>query len=129
MRLTITMLALLILAGCSIGPMPSASVTTTNPVWQNYFKLAYDVEGQGDSRKVSGYVINDYGSPMAHIQLLVQALDPQENVVNQRIVMLPGTLGGFGRSYFEVRGMPAAEKYRVTVWAFDRVEGGGQRFP
>jgi hypothetical protein len=116
------------LVGCSIGPMPSATVTTANPVAQNYFKLQYGVEGTGASRTVSGYVINEYGAPMARVQLLVQALDAADTVLAQKIQFVPGTLPPFGRSYFEIRKLPPADKYRVTVWAFDRVESG-DRWP
>ena len=30
-----------------------------------------------------------------------------------------------GRAYFEVPKMPVAAQYRVTVWSFDRLKGGG----
>jgi hypothetical protein len=119
--------ALLLFAGC-VGPMPSATVTTANPVWQTYFKIAYDVENRGEQRKISGYVINEYGAAMSSVQVLAQALDASEQVLAQKIVYLPGVLPGFGRSYFEVGGLPPAPNYRVTVWSFDRIESDG-KFP
>lgn len=127
-HLTVVSAALFLLAGC-VGPMPSATVTTANPVWQNYFKIAYDVENRGEQRTISGYVINEYGAPMRGVQVLAQALDASDQVLAQRIVQLPGVLPGFGRSYFQVGGLPPAPNYRVTVWSFDRIEGGGSRFP
>jgi len=30
---------------------------------------------------------------------------------------------GFGRSYYEIPGLPAADHYRVTVWSYERVQG------
>ena len=121
MRFAVLLLTLLA-AGCSVGPTPSASTTTAHPEWQHYFKLAYDVQPQGDARKVSGYIVNTYGVAMKNVQLLVQALDPSENVVAQRLTWVPGGVPGFGRSYFQIGGLPAADKYRVTVWSFERVE-------
>ena len=29
---------------------------------------------------------------------------------------------GFGRVYYEVPGMPPADHYRVTVWAYERIQ-------
>ena len=132
MRLAIPMFAMLALVGCtSVGPTPSASMTTSNPAWEHYFKVAYDVTPQGEARKVSGYVHNSYGVHMKNVRLLVQGLDTTENVVTQQLAWVPGGVPGFGRSYFEVARLPAAEKYRVTVWSFERVESGssGGAFP
>src|SRR5687768_15209903 len=121
MRFAILMLTLFV-SGCSVGPMPSASTTTAHPEWQHYFKLVYDVRSQGNARTVSGYIVNDYGVAMKNVRLLVQALDPSENVVTQHLAWVPGGVPGFGRSYFQVGGLPVADKYRVTVWSFERVE-------
>ena len=132
MRLAIPILAVLTLVGCtSVGPMPSASTTTSNPAWEHYFTVAYDVSPQGEARKVSGYVHNSYGVHMKNVRLLVQGLDTSETVVAQQLAWVPGGVPGFGRSYFEVGRLPAAEKYRVTVWSFERVESGssGGAFP
>ena len=109
------------LAGCG-GMAPSAATTTANPVWQSYFRVDYNVATRGERRTVDGYVNNTYGAPMGSVQLLVQGLDTANNVVAQRLVQVPGIIGPFGRSYFEVRNLPPAEQYRVTVWAFDRIE-------
>jgi hypothetical protein len=73
-------------------------------------------------RKVSGYVMNEYGAPMKNVQLLVQALDENNKVVGQKLVWLGGVLSGFDRRYFEVTGLPPAKDYRVSVWAYDRIE-------
>lgn len=125
----IPIVALLVLAGCSVGPMPSASTTTANPAWQHYFKVAYDVQPQGEARKLSGYLTNEYGVAMKNVRLLVQGLDTTDNVVTQRLAWVPGGVPAFGRSYFEVGRLPAAEKYRVTVWSFDRLETPSGTWP
>jgi hypothetical protein len=42
---------------------------------------------------------------------------------------VPGVVPGFGRAYFEVPKMPKADAYRVTVWSYERIEGGDRVFP
>jgi hypothetical protein len=116
--------ALALMAGCSVGPMPSATITTADPSWQHYFTVTYGVAQKGETRTLDGYVINKYGQDMARVQLLVQALDTGDKVVTQRLVPLAGMIDPFGRRYFEVRGMPPAEKYVVSVWSYERVERG-----
>ena len=123
-RIVVGFGAIALAAGCRVGPMPSAAVTSADPSWQHYFKVTYGVTQTGDTRTIDGYVVSQYGTPMTRVQLLVQALDAGEKVVTQRLVPLFGTLEPFGRSYFEVRRMPPAEKYAVSVWAYDRVERG-----
>jgi hypothetical protein len=122
MRIAILILALLVTGCTAVGPVPSASTTTAHPEWQHYFKITYDVQPYGEARRVSGYIMNDYGVAMRNVQLLVQALDPGENLVAQRLTWVPGGVPGFGRTFFQVAGLPVADKYRVTVWSFERVE-------
>jgi hypothetical protein len=123
-RIVVVLGAIALTAGCSVGPMPSAAVTSADPSWQHYFKVTYGVTDKGDSRTIDGYVISQYGTPMTRVQILVQALDAGDKVTTQRLVPLFGTLEPFGRSYFEVRRMPPAEKYAVSVWSYERVERG-----
>jgi hypothetical protein len=52
------------------------------------------------------------------LRLLAQALDASGAVVGQRISWVPGGVGGFQRAYFEISGLPQAERYRVSVWKY-----------
>src|SRR5262249_54416796 len=45
-----------------------------------------------------------------------QAVDSTGAVLGQRIAYVPGGVGGFGRAYFIVPGLPIADSYRVSVW-------------
>jgi hypothetical protein len=82
----------------------------------------------GESRRLSGYVENTYGEAAAKVQLLGQALSQSGDVVGQRLQWVHGAIPGFGRVYYEIPGMPAADHYRVTVWSYERIQapdGGG----
>ncbi len=62
---------------------------------------------------------------MTRVQLLAQALDASGNVIGQRLEWGPEVIPALGRVYFEIPKMPPAAQYRVTVWAYDRLKGGG----
>jgi hypothetical protein len=125
-RRLITAVALVLAAsGCATPETtPSASITTLMPGSERFFRVNWDVRAErGESRRLSGYVENTYGEAVDRVQLLGQALDGSGAVVGQRLQWVLGAIPGFGRVYYEIPGMPAAEHYRVTVWAFDRVQG------
>jgi hypothetical protein len=115
----VLLLAALSLTGCtSFGPNPSAEFTTLSPAWPRWFTLDWTPRPEpGGTSTVSGYVQNALGEEAIEVQLLTQALDKSGAVVGQRITWA-GNVPGFARTYFEVRHLPAAETYRVSVWAF-----------
>src|SRR5207248_563000 len=94
---------------------------------ERWFKLSWEAtpEKQGDLRRLRGYVENTYGEAAGRVQLLGQALDASGAVVGQKISWLSGTVGGFGRVYFEIPNMPPADHYRVTVWTYERIQAPG----
>jgi hypothetical protein len=111
-------------ACATVDTTPSAKVTTLMPGSERWFKINWDVSPErGDSRRISGYVENTYGEAAGRVQLLGQALDSSGGLVDQRLQWVHGAIPGFGRVYYEIRGMPAADHYRVTVWAFERIQG------
>ncbi|MBI1735982.1 MAG: hypothetical protein HYR51_12475 [Candidatus Rokubacteria bacterium] len=114
----------LVLSACAgTGLRPTAEVTSTVPSWQNWFKLDWALDPEsGARRRITGYVYNEYGEAAYNVQLLTQALDKAGAVVHQRIDWAGG-IPPMSRSYFEVRNLPPAEQYRVTVWAFDFRQG------
>jgi hypothetical protein len=105
------------------GVSPSASVTTAIQGWEHYFKLDWTAQAKPDGREIDGYVYNKYGSPAANVQVLAQALDAAGNVVGQKLAWVHGVVPPLNRSYFRVAGLPPANAYRVSVWAFDWVQG------
>jgi hypothetical protein len=115
-----------VLTACGLTthyPVPSGPMTTLIPGWERYFSIEWTVEPeQQGSRRLDGYVFNQYGEYAADVRLLVQALDASGAVVDQRIVWGPIGVGGFGRAYFDVRHLPAADHYQVFVWDYRRIQ-------
>lgn len=118
--------AFIVVGGCAGAPglTPSASVTTTTLGWEHYFKIDWGLEpGPADSRAAAGYVYNEYGRRAENVQILAQALDASGNVIGQRLAWVPGGVPALSRGYFKVGPLPPADAYRVSVWAFDFLEG------
>ena len=113
----------LLLAGCTTAAItPSATVTTLAPDAERWFRLSWEPvpENDGVHVRLRGYLENTYGEAAGRVQLLAQALDTSGNVVDQKIVWVPGAVPAFDRVYYEIPSMRAANRYRVTVWAYER---------
>jgi hypothetical protein len=104
------------------GLSPSASVTTTIQGWETWLRLEWAAEARASGQAIDGYIYNKHGAPIHHVQLLSQGLDAAGNVVHQKISWVPGIVPPLQRAYFRISEMPQAERYRVTVWAFDVVQ-------
>jgi hypothetical protein len=111
-------------AGCagSTGMTPSATMTTAIQGWEHYFTLDWTAQPRAGGQDIDGYIYNRYGAD-ALVQILAQGLDKSGNVVGQRLARVHGTVPRLNRSYFRVAGLPAADTYRVTVWAYDFLQG------
>jgi hypothetical protein len=118
---------LAVLIGCTTtDTQPSAAVTSLVPDVQRWFKVTWTAEPQRDGgRRLYGYVESALGEPANRVQLLAQALDASGNVVAQRLEWVPELIPALGRGFFEIPRMPSAAEYRVSVWAFERIKGGG----
>ena len=114
-------------AGCAITTHDmgsTTSLTTLIPGWERYFAVEWSAAPEpGGVRRLDGYIFNRYGEYAADVRLLVQALDASGKVVDQRVVWGPVGVGGFGRAYFNVRNLPAADQYRVSVWDYRLIQG------
>jgi ABC-type glycerol-3-phosphate transport system substrate-binding protein len=112
---------------------PSSTTTTLMAGWEQHFAIEWAAAEQGpNTRRVSGYVYNQYGqygATATQMRILAQALDPNGAVIGQRITYVPGGVGGFGRAYFDVPNLPATPAYRVSVWDYTWFQGPGRRFP
>lgn len=125
-RVVAAMALMLFAVGCATPETtPSATVTTLMPDSERWFRINWDVtpERGGETRRLSGYVENTYGEPAGRVQLLAQALSSTGGVVGQRLEWVHGVIPGFGRVYYQIGGMPVADHYRVTVWAYERIQG------
>ena len=105
---------------------PSASVTTAIQGWERHFRVEWTAEAQPTGREIAGYLYNNHGAPAGNVQILAQAIDGSGNLVGQQLAWVPGVVPALQRSYFKVPGLPAANAYRVSVWAYDWLEGDFQ---
>jgi hypothetical protein len=112
-----------VLAGCATPETsPSATVTTLTPDAPVRLRVQWDAVPDRDAgRRLRGHVDNVLGEQVQRVRLLAQALDASGHVVAQRLEWVLVPINGFGRAYFEIPGMPPADRYRVTVWSYDRV--------
>jgi hypothetical protein len=107
-------------------PIDSTAMTTLLPGWERYFTVDWTAGPEhGGVRRLDGYVYNRYGEYAADVRLLVQSLDASGRIVSQRVVWGPTGVGGFGRSYFDVRNLPAADHYQVSVWDYRLIQAAG----
>ncbi len=131
--LVLAQLALIIIGGAACETVsdqltPSASTTTLMPGWESRFKLDWKVEpDQRDGRRVRGQISSKYGDHAEPVRVLTQALDSSGGVVGQRIDWIPGGVGGFGHASFDIPHLPAADRYRVTIWDYTLIEGSSFR--
>jgi hypothetical protein len=112
-----------LLASCSptvVGP--SATVTTLTPGADQWFRVSWEPvpESNGKHVRLRGYVENRYGEAVGRVQLLAQAFDASGNVVDQKITFVPGAVPAFDRVFYEIANMPPANRYGVSVWAYER---------
>jgi hypothetical protein len=122
----VAILALIPFAGgctTAVGLAPSAS-TTTIVGWERWLRLEWSVQASGMGHDIEGYVYSQHGSTAENVRLLAQGLDASGNVVASKLEWLGGPVPGLQNSYFRFSKMPAAERYRVSVWAFDSVATG-----
>jgi hypothetical protein len=104
------------------GLTPSASVTTAIQGWEHWVRLEWTAQARASGPMIDGYVYNKHGSPIESVQLLAQGLDGAGTVVDQRMEWVPGIVPGLQRAYFRIPGMRQAERYQVTVWAFNIIQ-------
>ena len=106
-------------ASTGAAPSPGTTYTTLMAGWEHHFRIDWTAADQSPgARTVSGYVYNQNGEFATSLRVLAQALDRTGAVVGYRVAYVPGGVGGFGRSYFEVPNLPVAENYRVSVWDY-----------
>jgi len=80
-------------------------------------------EPEFNDPRVSGYVVNTYYYFATQVQVLVEAFDAQGTVVERRFSWVLGGVPPGHRTYFEVRHLPPADRYRVTVPYYTWREG------
>ncbi len=118
-----------VVTACGTGSsysIPSGSTTTLMAGWEGKFTLEWQAEPEpSGTQRLRGYVVSRYGQKAEPVRVLGRALDGSGNVVGQRIAWVVGGSGGFGRAYFQIPNLPAADRYVVTIWDYTIVEAEG----
>jgi hypothetical protein len=116
------------LAGCAIpsmvtgpGPLQPLVVGT-----EQHVTLDWQPPGSDQPILVWGYINNQSPYTFYQIRVLVDALGPNDEVVDQRLVWSLGALASWGRNYFEAP-MGPAHHYRARIFSWDRLESGEHR--
>jgi hypothetical protein len=113
----------LLTAGCSSFTnmtSPYASIDTMSPGWEQRFKLDWKVASEsGEARKVTGHLYNDYGQTV-RVRLLIRAFDASGAVIYRRVELTTSSVSPFERDYFEFDKLPAADRYVVTVYSYEK---------
>jgi hypothetical protein len=91
---------------------------------EHHLTIDWQLERRAQAVVVWGYVSNQSPYTFDRVRLLVDALDPEGQIISQRAVWALGILGSWGRNYFEAPMVPAPA-YRVRVFSYDRVESDG----
>ena len=104
--------------GCGFSTQPLEPLVTGT---QQFFSLEWQSSPRGTQRVVQNYIKNNWGLTAANMRLLVEAIEPPDRLVSQRIIWLGGQLTPGTRAYFETS-MPPAPTYRVRVFAYDWIQ-------
>jgi hypothetical protein len=92
---------------------------------ERYFTLQWQAGDTSGRPDVHGVVVNEFGFGARKIRLLVDSLDASGAVTAQTIVYLPFDLTPGSRSYFEARVPARAASYRVSIFQWEWIQGGG----
>jgi len=128
LRRSFLALARLVLVAAAVTACGTSSLSTTTLVagWERHFTIDWTVEPeQGGAHRVRGFVTGQHGEYAEPVRLLAQALDSSGAVVGHQIVWLPGGVNGSQRAYFEIRQLPSAAQYRVSVWEYTFLQTEG----
>lgn len=102
-------------------------VDVTPTAEKRQFQLDWQVLKEQRGAVVRGQLLNPYGVPARDIHLLVQGLDAAGKVVTTTTTAMRGIVRSGERATFDVPVPDGAERYRVTVVAYDLVLPRGGR--
>jgi hypothetical protein len=104
---------------------PAANLTPLVLGWEQFFKIDWQAGQRGGRSIVYGHLKNDWGMPATRIQLLVEGFDTSGAVVGQKVAWLGTQLPPGIQTYYEVSVPWQAPTYRVSVFAFEWIQAGG----
>lgn len=106
----------------------SVSATSAAPLqplvvgWEQFFTLTWTVSEHKGRPVVSGRIYNNWNFAAANVRLLVDELDADGQVVDQKLSWLGFTLTPGTTAPFEIAVNRATPNHRVRVFAFDWVQ-------
>ena len=112
------------LAPSSQAPAADRPLTTLMVGWERYFTLSWTVEERKGKPVVIGKIYNNWGLAAANMRLLVDELDANGQIVDQKLGWLGFTLTPGTTAPFEIPVAHATPNHRVSVFAFDWVQAG-----
>jgi hypothetical protein len=119
------LLLALVLGACATPGQvqrPDISATFSDGRFQVTWETAKTTKG---SPLIAGYVQNTRPNGAANIRVQVETLDAQGQVVATASALVPGYVGGFSRTSFEVPLEKTGIGYRVSIIGWDPA-GNGQ---
>lgn len=90
--------------------------------WEQFFQLTWTVSEHKGRPVVSGRIRNNWNFAAANVRLLVDELDADGQVVDQKVSWLGFTLTPGTTAPFEIAVNHATPNHRVSVFAFDWVQ-------
>jgi hypothetical protein len=132
-KVTVVLAALgLVIGGCASAATTTegSSSTDLRPLavgGERYFKIDWQAGQRDGTSIVSGSVENMYGATAWRVQLLVEGLDENGRLANQKVAWLGGDIAPFGSEYFEVP-VQKFPQYRVRVFAYDWIQSADLLF-
>jgi hypothetical protein len=117
--LVVVVFGMVTLLGATRVPVAPAPLAPLVVDWERNFTI--DSQGaQRDGRPlVTGTVHNTSNCSAQRIQLLIDALNPDGGIVDQRVVWLGSDLTPGTHAYFEVPAVAPTASHRVSVFAFE----------
>ena len=118
------------LAPSTSAPAADRPLTTLMVGWERYFTLSWTVEDRKGKPVVIGKIYNNWGFAAANMRLLVDELDANGQIVDQKLGWLGFTLTPGTTAPFEIPVAHSTPNHRVSVFAFDWVQAdhGRHRF-
>jgi hypothetical protein len=118
-----TVLALVL--GLAIGT-GLAQQSFGSPAPERFFRVeAEGGERRGGRPAVRGYVYNSGSHAASRVQLLIEALDASGQVTGKTLAHIDELVPPFNRAYFDVAVPAKAPSYRVSVYYYEWLKGGG----
>ena len=118
-------LSILLLSASSAMAQGPARLTPRVLEGERYFTLQWQAGDTNGRSDVHGVILNEYGLGARKIRLLIDSLDAGGGVTAQTIAYVPFDLSPGTRSYFEARVPARAASYRVSVFQWEWIQGGG----